>query len=66
LRPGDKNYERIDAHHVRLPKGMSVEEALEIYRSDPDTTSEARRWQISLKSTGQATLVFRFCRLFTE
>jgi subtilisin family serine protease len=31
-----KNFRRIGVQHVKLPKGMTVEEALEIYRSDPD------------------------------
>ncbi|MEE9120552.1 MAG: S8 family serine peptidase, partial [Syntrophobacteria bacterium] len=31
-----KNFRRIGVQHVKLPKGMTVEEALEIYRNDPD------------------------------
>jgi subtilisin family serine protease len=31
-----EHFQKIGVQHVKLPKGMSVEEALEIYRSDPD------------------------------
>jgi hypothetical protein len=31
-----EHFKRIGVQHVKLSKGMSVEEALEIYRSDPD------------------------------
>ncbi|MBW2318043.1 MAG: hypothetical protein JRF24_05070 [Deltaproteobacteria bacterium] len=31
-----KTYEITGAQHVKLPEGMTVEEALEIYRNDPD------------------------------
>jgi len=31
-----KAYQAIGAEHVKLPKGMTVEEALEIYQDDPD------------------------------
>jgi subtilisin family serine protease len=31
-----KNFRKIGVQHVKLPKNMSVEEALEVYRSDPD------------------------------
>ena len=31
-----KTYQAIGAEHVKLPKGMTVEEALEIYQDDPD------------------------------
>ena len=31
-----EHFKRIGVQHVKLPQGMSVEEALEIYRSDPD------------------------------
>lgn len=31
-----RSFERIRVQHLRLPKDMTVEEALEIYRSDPD------------------------------
>ena len=31
-----RRFRRIGVHHVKLPRNMTVEEALEIYRSDPD------------------------------
>ena len=31
-----KTYQSVGAEHVKLPKGMTVEEALEIYQDDPD------------------------------
>jgi subtilisin family serine protease len=31
-----KNFRRIGVQHVKLPKGMTVEEAMEIYRNDSD------------------------------
>ena len=31
-----KTFETIGAHHVKLPEGMTVEEALVIYQDDPD------------------------------
>ncbi len=31
-----KTYEITGAQHIKLPEGMTVEEALEIYRNDPD------------------------------
>lgn len=31
-----KTYQAVGAEHVKLPKGMTVEEALEIYQDDPD------------------------------
>jgi subtilisin family serine protease len=31
-----KTYQAVGAEHVKLPKGMTVEEAMEIYRDDPD------------------------------
>ncbi len=31
-----RRFRRIGVQHLKLPKGMTVEEALEIYRNDPD------------------------------